>query len=111
LASATSAVVSQDGESKDEESTEDTSVATLERIKSLGVDKWNQLIYANALEGNAKNAEQVLKLMEEVGVEPDLESFGHLVEAYANAGNLEKAQKTMDMMLNSKSVVGKLYRG
>ncbi|KAG0045985.1 hypothetical protein BGZ83_008819 [Gryganskiella cystojenkinii] len=80
---------------------QDSNVATLERIKSLGVDKWNQLIYVNALEGNAKNAEQVLQLMEEVGVQPDLDSFGHLMEAYANAGDLTKAQKTIDMMLKT----------
>lgn len=80
----------------------DSNQLAFERVRDLGVDKWNQLIYVNALEGNAENAEQVMRLMEEVGVQPDLDSFTHLMEAYYNAGELKKAQSTIEMMLNSK---------
>lgn len=80
----------------------DSNQLAFERVRDLGVDKWNQLIYVNALEGNAENAEQVMRLMEEVGVHPDLDSFTHLMEAYYNAGELKKAQGTIEMMLNSK---------
>jgi hypothetical protein len=80
----------------------DSNQLAFERVRDLGVDKWNQLIYVNALEGNAENAEQVMRLMEEVGVQPDLDSFTHLMEAYYNAGELKKAQGTIEMMLNSK---------
>ncbi|KAG0214218.1 hypothetical protein BGX33_002352 [Mortierella sp. NVP41] len=79
----------------------DVNQLAFERVKDLGVDKWNQLIYVNALEGNVKNAEQVMQLMEEVGVQPDLDSFTHLMEAYSNAGDLKKAQGTIDMMLSN----------
>ena len=80
----------------------DSNQLAFERVRGLGVDKWNQLIYVNALEGNAENAEQVMRLMEEVGVQPDLDSFTHLMEAYYNAGELKKAQSTIEMMLDSK---------
>ncbi|KAF9956756.1 hypothetical protein BGZ72_002481 [Mortierella alpina] len=73
----------------------------LQKVQSLGVDEWNKLIYVNALEGNANNAEQVMKLMEEVGVQPNMESFDHLMEAYANGGNLKKAQGTIEMILKN----------
>lgn len=95
----------------DNERSEDTSLAAgdkdanalaLERIQNVGVDKWNQLIYVNALEGNSKNAEETMKLMEEVGVQPSIETFGHLIEAYANAGELKKAQDTIELILKSK---------
>ncbi|KAH7053681.1 hypothetical protein BKA57DRAFT_533230 [Linnemannia elongata] len=79
----------------------DSNQLAFERVRDLGVDKWNQLIYVNALEGNAENAEQVMRLMEEVGVQPDLDSFTHLMEAYYNAGELKKAQSTIEMMLNN----------
>ncbi|KAF9321218.1 hypothetical protein BG003_003042 [Podila horticola] len=92
------------------ERSEDTSLTTtddkdanalaLERIQSVGVDKWNQLIYVNALEGNSKNAEETMKIMEEVGVQPNIETFGYLIEAYANAGELKKAQDTIELILN-----------
>ncbi|KAF9306743.1 hypothetical protein BGZ74_003920 [Mortierella antarctica] len=94
----------------DNERSEDTSLAAgdkdanalaLERIQNVGVDKWNQLIYVNALEGNSKNAEETMKLMEEVGVQPSIETFGHLIEAYANAGELKKAQDTIELILKS----------
>lgn len=80
----------------------DSNQLAFERVRDLGVDKWNQLIYVNALEGNAENAEQVMRLMEEVGVQPDMDSFTHLMEAYYSAGELKKAQSTIEMMLNSK---------
>ncbi|KAG0373791.1 hypothetical protein BGX24_011237 [Mortierella sp. AD032] len=79
----------------------DTNQQAFERVRDLGVDKWNQLIYVNALEGNAQNAEQVMQLMEEVGVQPDLDSFTHLMEAYSNSGDLKKAQGTLEMMLSN----------
>ncbi|KAF9141407.1 hypothetical protein BG015_001301, partial [Linnemannia schmuckeri] len=79
----------------------DSNQLAFERVRNLGVDKWNQLIYVNALEGNSENAEQVMRLMEEVGVQPDLDSFTHLMEAYYNAGELKKAQGTIEMMLNN----------
>ncbi|KAG0245127.1 hypothetical protein B0O80DRAFT_502869 [Mortierella sp. GBAus27b] len=77
----------------------ETGALTLEQVQKMGIDKWNKLIYVNALEGNSKNAEQVLRLMEEVGVQPDMDSFAYLVEAYSNAGKLEKAQGTIENML------------
>ncbi|KAG0036898.1 hypothetical protein BGZ82_003491 [Podila clonocystis] len=79
----------------------DPNALALERIQSVGVDKWNQLIYVNALEGNSKNAEETMKLMEEVGMQPNIETFGHLIEAYANAGELKKAQDTIELILKS----------
>ncbi|KAG9068343.1 hypothetical protein KI688_010611 [Linnemannia hyalina] len=79
----------------------DSNQLAFERVRDLGVDKWNQLIYVNALEGNTENAEKVMRLMEEVGVQPDLDSFTHLMEAYYNAGELKKAQSTIEMMLNN----------
>ncbi|KAF9118086.1 hypothetical protein BGW39_001490 [Mortierella sp. 14UC] len=79
----------------------DTNQLAFERVRDLGVDKWNQLIYVNALEGNAQNAEKVMQLMEEVGVQPDLDSFAHLMEAYSNSGDLKKAQGTLEMMLGN----------
>ncbi|KAG0034483.1 hypothetical protein BGZ81_004515 [Podila clonocystis] len=79
----------------------DPNTLALERIQSVGVDKWNQLIYVNALEGNSKNAEETMKLMEEVGMQPNIETFGHLIEAYANAGELKKAQDTIELILKS----------
>ncbi|KAF9562031.1 hypothetical protein EC968_005392 [Mortierella alpina] len=79
----------------------DTNALAFQKIRSLGVDEWNKLIYVNALEGNAGNAEQVMKLMEEVGVQPNMESFDHLMEAYANGGNLRKAQGTIEMILKN----------
>lgn len=80
----------------------DANALALERIQNVGVDKWNQLIYVNALEGNSKNAEETMKLMEEVGVQPNIDTFGHLIEAYANAGELKKAQDTIELILKSK---------
>ncbi|KAF9362439.1 hypothetical protein BGX34_006189 [Mortierella sp. NVP85] len=62
----------------------DASTLTLEQVRTMGVDKWNKLIYVNALEGNFRNAERVLRLME---------------EAYSNAGRLESAQATIENML------------
>ncbi|KFH67020.1 hypothetical protein MVEG_07544 [Podila verticillata NRRL 6337] len=79
----------------------DANALALERIQNVGVDKWNQLIYVNALEGNARNAEETIKLMEEVGVQPNIDTFGHLIEAYANAGELKKAQDTIELILKS----------
>ncbi|KAI8604574.1 hypothetical protein EDD21DRAFT_365912 [Dissophora ornata] len=79
----------------------DVGSTALERVRSLGIDKWNQLIYAIALEGNSQNAEQALQLMEEIGVQPNMESFGHLLEAYAKSGKLKKAQDTIDMILKN----------
>ncbi|KAG0274922.1 hypothetical protein BGZ95_009342 [Linnemannia exigua] len=79
----------------------DINQLAFERVRDLGVDKWNQLIYVNALEGNAQNAEQVMQLMEEVGVQPDLDSFTYLMEAYSNSGDLKKAQGTLEMMLSN----------
>ncbi|KAF9986165.1 hypothetical protein BGZ75_002130 [Mortierella antarctica] len=79
----------------------DANALAFQKVLSLGVDEWNKLIYVNALEGNANNAEQVMKLMEEVGVQPNMESFDHLMEAYANGGNLKKAQGTIEMILNN----------
>ncbi|CAO3567963.1 unnamed protein product [Mortierella alpina] len=79
----------------------DTNAMAIQRVQSLGVDEWNKLIYVNALEGNANNAEQVMKLMEEVGVQPNMESFDHLMEAYANGGNLKKAQGTIKMIVKN----------
>lgn len=91
-------------ENKDSLSTndKDANALALERIQNVGVDKWNQLIYVNALEGNSKNAEETMKLMEEVGVQPNIDTFGHLIEAYANAGELKKAQDTIELILKSK---------
>jgi pentatricopeptide repeat protein len=82
----------------------DASTLTLEQVRTMGVDKWNKLIYVNALEGNFRNAERVLRLMEEVGVQPDMESFTYLVEAYSNAGWLEQAQATIENMLKRKFI-------
>ncbi|KAF9903474.1 hypothetical protein EC991_003802 [Linnemannia zychae] len=79
----------------------DTNQLAFERVRDLGVDKWNQLIYINALEGDAQKAEQVMQLMEEIGVQPDLDSFSHLMEAYSNSGDLKKAEGTLNMMLNN----------
>ncbi|KAF9967978.1 hypothetical protein BGZ70_007354 [Mortierella alpina] len=79
----------------------DTNATAIQRVQSLGVDEWNKVIYVNALEGNANNAEQVMKLMEEVGVQPNMESFDHLMEAYVNGGNLKKAQGTIEMILKN----------
>ncbi|KAF9113552.1 hypothetical protein BGX27_001313 [Mortierella sp. AM989] len=79
----------------------DANSLALERVRKLGVDEWNKLIYVNALEGNSKNAEQVMKLMEEVGVEPNMESFGYLMEGYAISGDLERANNTIEIMLTS----------
>ncbi|KAG0324074.1 hypothetical protein BGZ99_002232 [Dissophora globulifera] len=79
----------------------DQSLAALERVRRLGIDKWNQLILANALDGNFKNAEQAMQLMEEIGVQPNMESFNHLMEAYANSGELSKAHNTIELMLAS----------
>ncbi|KAF9429007.1 hypothetical protein BGZ94_000132 [Podila epigama] len=89
-----SAAATVDGQDKQ-------NAVALERIREVGVDKWNDLIYVNALEGNSKNAEEAMKLMDEVGVQPNLETFGHLMEAYANAGELKKAENTIEMILKS----------
>ncbi|KAF9351972.1 hypothetical protein BGX26_010118 [Mortierella sp. AD094] len=80
---------------------EDTNVLALERVRKLGVDEWNKLIYVNALDSNSKNAEQVMQLMEEVGVEPNMESFDYLMEAYGNSNNLQKAESTIELMLTN----------
>ncbi|KAG0003635.1 hypothetical protein BGZ80_000431 [Entomortierella chlamydospora] len=76
----------------------DANVLALERIKKLGVDEWNKLIYVNALDSNFKNAEQVMQLMEEVGVDPNMQSFDYLMEAYCNSNNLQKAESTIELM-------------
>ncbi|KAF9978266.1 hypothetical protein BGZ73_003073 [Actinomortierella ambigua] len=72
-----------------------------ERVRGLDVTQWNQLVYVNALEGRPDKAEQVLKLMEEVGISPNLETFDYLLEAYANKGDLAKAQGTIDLIIKN----------
>ncbi|KAF9163892.1 hypothetical protein DFQ26_002049 [Actinomortierella ambigua] len=72
-----------------------------ERVRALDVTQWNNLVYVNALEGRPDKAEQVLKLMEEVGVSPTVETFDHLLEAYANHGDLAKAQGTIDLIIKN----------
>ncbi|KAF9438458.1 hypothetical protein BGZ76_007712 [Entomortierella beljakovae] len=79
----------------------DTNNTALERVQKLGVEEWNKLIYANALEGNSKNAEKIIQLMEEVGVQPNIESFSHLTEAYSNSDDLNRAIETLDIMLST----------
>ncbi|KAG0364319.1 hypothetical protein BGZ54_007637, partial [Gamsiella multidivaricata] len=102
----------KDGQESEKEAKEDSSgtIATadkdanalaLERVGKVGIDKWNQLIYVNALERNSNNAEQVMQMMEDVGVQPNMESFSYLMEAYANSGELKKAQDTIELILKS----------
>ncbi|KAG0197157.1 hypothetical protein BGX28_009348 [Mortierella sp. GBA30] len=86
------------------ESEKDGDTLVFERIRDLGIDRWNQLIYVNALEGKADNAEQVMKLMEEIGVQPNMQSFDYLLDAYAYGGNLKKAQATIEMILKNDLV-------
>ncbi|KAF8984607.1 hypothetical protein BGZ46_007520 [Entomortierella lignicola] len=105
-AASTGSKESQEGNGKDFDPTPETLIATekdvnrlaLERVRKLGVEEWNKLIYVNTLDGKYKNAEQVMQLMEEVGVQPNMESFNHLMEAYANADYLEKAKNTIHLM-------------
>ncbi|KAF9177419.1 hypothetical protein BGZ51_008775 [Haplosporangium sp. Z 767] len=80
---------------------------SLEHFRELGVDKWNQLIYVNALERNWRNAEQAMQLMEEVGVEPNMDSFNYLMEAYANTGERKKAEETIELMIKNGLVPSK----
>ncbi|KAF9581879.1 hypothetical protein BGW38_000941 [Lunasporangiospora selenospora] len=87
-----------------EATTTETDGMTLEHIKKIDIERWNQLIYVNALEGNVNNVEETMRLMEELGIEPDLETFDYLMEAYYFAGNLEKAQGVIETMLKSSLV-------
>ncbi|KAG0340080.1 hypothetical protein BG004_006557 [Podila humilis] len=80
---------------------QDANSLALGRIEKVDVDKWNQLVYINAIEGNSKNAEETMRLMEDVGVQPNIETFAHLIEAYANAGQMRKAEVTMEMIISS----------
>ncbi|KAI1303223.1 hypothetical protein EDD11_005437 [Mortierella claussenii] len=100
----------EDGAQKEEEVSLEAFMATAEneggaltpeRVRKLGINNWNKLIYLNALEGNHHNAEQVMQLMHEVGAEPNMESFSYLMEAYSNAGRLKKAQSTIELMLQN----------
>ncbi|KAG0236364.1 hypothetical protein BGW41_000445 [Actinomortierella wolfii] len=91
----TNMVVSAEVEAKVEDA------VIFERVRALDVTQWNQLIYVNALEGRPDKAEQVLKLMEEVGVSPNLETFDYLLEAYANHGDLTKARATVDLIIKN----------
>ncbi|KAF9901874.1 hypothetical protein BX616_002106 [Lobosporangium transversale] len=79
----------------------DANPLAAERIQKLTIEHWNTLIYVNALEGNYKNAEKVVQLMDEVGVQPDMTSFNHLMQAYAKSDQLKKAHNTIELMLKN----------
>ncbi|KAF9923042.1 hypothetical protein FBU30_006858 [Linnemannia zychae] len=79
----------------------DPNQLAFERLQNVGINEWNKLIYFNALQGDADKAEQVMKMMEEIGVQPDMDSFTNLMEAYSRSDNLEKAQGTIELMLSN----------
>ncbi|KAI9484952.1 hypothetical protein BDB00DRAFT_852371 [Zychaea mexicana] len=60
-------------------------------LSDLSMGDFEQLIYANALAKRPKEAERALELMEECGQVPSVRCYNHLMDAYANANDVDGA--------------------
>lgn len=68
--------------------------STTTNVHNLNVQDFEQLIYANALAKRPLEAEMAFDLMTTYGLTPSLRSANHLMDAFANANNLEQTIAT-----------------
>ncbi|KAI9022950.1 hypothetical protein CLU79DRAFT_834919 [Phycomyces nitens] len=59
-------------------------------LENIELTDFQDLLYANALAARPEEAEQALELMKKYKIEPNVRCYTHLMDAYANAKNLNK---------------------
>ncbi|KAG0179224.1 hypothetical protein DFQ29_002348 [Apophysomyces sp. BC1021] len=84
--------------SSDMESDKTMTTQQTTSLENISVDEFEQLIYVNALAKRPKEAEYALQLMMDSNHQPTARCYNHLMDAYANALDVDNTIATFKRM-------------